>query len=107
MKKYFLAILLILVSSLHIQAEDYNFHYGYGWTSNKNYAYITIDGVLYLAPFASGNYSVGESEILVRYPSGKTDTEFEIPSSIRYIADNAFKVKKTQKTDFSKKSSKH
>lgn len=106
MKKYFLALLLILVSCLHTQADD-NILLGYGWTKNRTnnyrYAYTTIDGVLYLSPIDNYDGTVGLPAILVRYPSGKTNTEFEIPSSIRYIADNAFKgAKNLKKLIFSK-----
>lgn len=92
MKKLFaLSFISILCMPLHAQV-DYKEN-----TVNTGYysGYSSIDGVLYIVDESNGkNYPY----ILVRYPSEKTNSTFEIPETVRYIAPHAFKGNKYLKT---------
>lgn len=94
MKKLFaLSLISILCMPLHAQ-EDID--YKENTVVNTGYSgYSSIDGVLYIIDQYNGkNYPY----ILVRYPSEKTNSTFEIPETVRYIAPHAFKGNKYLKT---------
>lgn len=95
MKKLFaLSLISILCMPLHAQEVDYK--YNTVENSSSYYSgYLSIDGVLYIIDQDNGkNYPY----ILVRYPSEKTNSTFEIPETVRYIAPHAFKGNKYLKT---------
>lgn len=93
MKKLFaLSFISILCMPLHAQKVDYE----YNTVENSySYGYSSIDGVLYIFDQSNGKY---DPYILVRYPSEKTNSTFEIPETVRYIAPHAFKDNKYLKT---------
>lgn len=94
MKKLFaLSLISILYMPLHAQKVDYNNNTVEN--ASGDYAgYLSIDGVLYLTRSTEKEYPY----ILVRYPSEKTNSTFEIPKTVRYIAPHAFKGNKYLKT---------
>lgn len=95
MKKLFaLSLISILCMPLHAQEVDYKYN---TVVNNSSYysGYSSIDGVLYIVYQSNGkNYP----KILVRYPSEKTNTTFEIPETVEDIAPHAFKGNKYLKT---------
>lgn len=95
MKKLFaLSLISILCMPLHAQEVDYKYN-----TVENNNIYLSVDGVLYLAGI---KYNVNNSYyvpvVLVRYPSEKMNSTFEIPETVRDIAPHAFKGNKYLKT---------
>lgn len=98
MKKLFaLSLISILCMPLHAQKVDYEYNTVENNTSSYN-IYLSIDGVLYLAERKGYNSYYYAPTILVRYPSEKTNSTFEIPETVRYIAPHAFKGNKYLKT---------
>lgn len=100
MKKLFaLSLISILCMPLHAQEVDYKYNTVENNISSYN-IYLSIDGVLYLAK-QEGDYYNGyyyAPTILVRYPSEKTNSTFEIPETVECIAPHAFKGNKYLKT---------
>ena len=101
MKKLFaLSLISILCMPLHAQEVDYK----YNTVVNNNYysgsCYLSIDGVLYLAKkeYKGYNSDYYAPIILIRYPSEKTNSTFEIPETVGDIAPHAFKGNKYLKT---------
>lgn len=95
MKKLFaLSLISILCMPLHAQEVDYKYN---TVVNNSSYysGYSSIDGVLYIVYQSNGK---NDPYILVRYPSEKTNSTFEIPETVRYIAPHAFKDNKYLKT---------
>ena len=99
MKKLFaLSLISILCMPLHAQTTlDYKEN-----TVNSS-CYGSIDGVLYILEkkWYIENYEDHYRYIpciLVRYPSEKTNSTFEIPETVSYIAPHAFKGNKYLKT---------
>lgn len=92
MKKLFaLSLISILYMPLHAQEEvDYKYN-----TVKNYYSYLSIDGVLYITDKSNGKEY---PYILVRYPSEKTNSTFEIPETVRHIVPHAFKGNKYLKT---------
>lgn len=93
MKKLFaLSLISILCMPLHAQPD-------YKENTVASYSYLSIDGVLY-----EGRYQYSNDKYmcfpvtLVRYPSEKTNSTFEIPETVKYIAPHAFKGNKYLKT---------
>ena len=88
-------LVLLLSSSVHAQKLESgsDFYTGYLITTgyDKHNTIRSIDGVLYMIyddiPIA-----------LVRYPAMNTRTEYEIPSTVRRICNNAFQGTKFLKT---------
>lgn len=95
MKKLFaLSLISILCMPLHAQTVDYKENTVVN--SDTYYSgYLSIDGVLYIAYQSNGK---NDPYILVRYPSEKTNSTFEIPETVRDIAPHAFKGNKYLKT---------
>ena len=98
MKKLFaLSLISILCMPLHAQEVDYK----YNTVENTGYSFfLSIDGVLYLGENISsdGDHPNYAPTILVRYPSEKTNTTFEIPETVYQIVPHAFKGNKYLKT---------
>lgn len=98
MKKLFaLSLISILCMPLHAQTVDYKEN---TVTSSGYSFFLSIDGVLYAGTDIStdGDHPNYAPKILVRYPSEKTNTTFEIPETVEYIAPHAFKGNKYLKT---------
>ena len=98
MKKLFaLSLISILCMPLHAQTVDYKEN---TVTSSGYSFFLSIDGVLYAGTNIStdGDHPNYAPKILVRYPSEKTNTTFEIPETVEYIAPHAFKGNKYLKT---------
>lgn len=95
MKKLFaLSLISILCMPLHAQ-EAVDYEYNTVKNSSGYSGYLSIDGVLYIIEQSNGKeYPC----ILVRYPSEKTNSTFEIPETVRHIAPHAFKGNKYLKT---------
>lgn len=96
MKKLFaLSLISILCMPLHAQdVVDYKENTVVNFNAFYE-GYSSIDGVLYITNQSNGkNYPY----ILVRYPSEKTNSTFEIPETIKHIAPHAFKGNKYLKT---------
>lgn len=93
MKKLFaLSLISILYMPLHAQEINYE----YNTVSSDFYSsYLSIDGVLYITDQTNGKEY---PYILVRYPSEKANSTFEIPETVWYIAPHAFKGNKYLKT---------
>lgn len=93
MKKLFaLSLISILCMPLHAQTIDYK--------ENTVFSdsYLSIDGVLYRGQFQYYPGYICIPVTLVRYPSEKTNSTFEIPETVRDIAPHAFKGNKYLKT---------
>lgn len=92
MKKLFaLSLISILCMPLHAQID-----YKENTVVNTGYSgYSSIDGVLYIIDQYNGKKY---PYILVRYPSEKTNSTFEIPETVERIAPHAFKGNKYLKT---------
>lgn len=98
MKKLFaLSLISILCMPLHAQKVDYEYNTVENNTSGYN-IYLSIDGVLYLAEQKGYNSYYYAPTILVRYPSEKMNSTFEIPETVECIAPHAFKGNKYLKT---------
>lgn len=94
MKKLFvLSLISILCMPLHAQGVSYKDN---KVTSNS---YLSIDGVLYdgQSQYSYSGY-IYVPVTLIRYPSEKTNSTFEIPETVRDIAPHAFKGNKYLKT---------
>lgn len=99
MKKLFaLSFISILCMPLHAQKVDYEYNTVENTASYNKY--LSIDGVLYLATGKYNGYNSYDyaPTILVRYPSEKTSSTFEIPETVDDIAPHAFKGNKYLKT---------
>lgn len=93
MKKLFaLSLISILCMPLHAQVD-------YKENTVNYYSYLSIDGVLYTgqSQYSYPGY-IYIPVTLVRYPSEKTNSTFEIPETVRDIAPHAFKGNKYLKT---------
>lgn len=96
MRKLFILFIVSVFSFLaNAQKLETNteFYTGYLTTTNfdRNNTIKSIEGVLY---FIYDNIPIA----LVKYPAMKTDEEFEIPSTVRRICNNAFQGTKFLKT---------
>lgn len=95
MKKLFaLSLISILCMPLHAQTVDYKENTVVN-PDTYNSGYLSIDGVLYITDQTNGKEY---PYILVRYPSEKANSTFEIPETVRDIAPHAFKGNKYLKT---------
>lgn len=93
MKKLFaLSLISILCMPLHAQVD-------YKENTVTSYSYLSIDGVLYggQSEYSYSGY-IYFPVTLVRYPSEKTNSTFEVPETVRNIAPHAFKGNKYLKT---------
>lgn len=95
MKKLFaLSLISILCMPLHAQKVNYEYN---TVVNNDTYSdgYSSIDGVLYIT---ETSYGKCVPVVLVRYPSEKMNSTFEIPETVGDIAPHAFKGNKYLKT---------
>lgn len=92
MKKLF-ALSLISILCMPLHAQDYKEN------TVTSHIYLSIDGVLYKGQSQYSNPGYIYFPVtLVRYPSEKTNSTFEIPETVRDIAPHAFKGNKYLKT---------
>lgn len=95
MKKIF--VLVFMVMSINVNAQSLetlsNYPSGYMETSyfDKNNTIQSVDGVLYML-------NEGIPIVLVKYPAMNPREEYEIPSTVRRINNNAFQGTKYLKT---------
>lgn len=96
MRKLFASIVLIcLCANASAQRVETTEGYGTGYLETSSYTIVntikTIDGVLFML------YDNAPS-VLLRYPPESMRTEYEVPSTVRRIANNAFQGTKHLKT---------